>query len=369
MGFSASFLPTPMARASMCLVFSLVLVGVVVSASPVNEDHAPQDAAHPRGPNELFHWRWRKAYNRYISLTPFDEALTRTFTYYTYIPSASCNDTQRRAFNCTICSRLKKDNGVELLGFVHDYSHQSVVMLFLDKSLKALVVVYRPTYTYLNWLEDANYPKIPIRDRHGKSIEAPGLNIMVHKGFYNSIMHKLQPRLIGMIARAQRKYSGYKLYVTGLSLGGAQASLGALDLILHGFHVDRLVTFGSPRVGNRDFALFFMEKATATCYRVTDTNDIVPFLPGQKFGMRTGGYLHLPHEVYLMTVDKEKKEYKFVQTCQDEYNEDSTSCHNSLPMRKGSFVDHVQYILRVPGTVFPDWYPGWDGSCPMPKRY
>ena len=44
-----------------------------------------------------------------------------------------------------------------------------------------------------------------------------------------------------------------KALVTGHSLGGAMANLAAVDLVNAGYPVD-LITFGVPRVRNREFA-------------------------------------------------------------------------------------------------------------------
>ena len=64
------------------------------------------------------------------------------------------------------------------------------------------------------------------------------------------------------------------LLVTGYSLGGAVATLTALDLANHGFKV-HLVTFGEPRVFKKKNAL----SRIAAYHRIFNPFDPIPYLP------------------------------------------------------------------------------------------
>ena len=93
--------------------------------------------------------------------------------------------------------------------------------------------------------------------------QGPGL---VHDGFlraYNSIATSLSDWL--------DEISHHKIYFTGHSLGAALATLAAAQTTQ-----SRLVTFGSPRVGNAEFAAVFANRVVD---RYVNCADIVTSLP------------------------------------------------------------------------------------------
>jgi len=84
------------------------------------------------------------------------------------------------------------------------------------------------------------------------------------------------------------------LEVTGHSLGGALATLGALQAHGEGATVTGLATFGSPAVGDQAFVRFFTETLGERSDRVVHFADPVPRLlnPGL-------GFHHVPSLRYL----------------------------------------------------------------------
>uniref|UniRef100_A0A0K0FYI4 Lipase_3 domain-containing protein n=1 Tax=Strongyloides venezuelensis TaxID=75913 RepID=A0A0K0FYI4_STRVS len=77
------------------------------------------------------------------------------------------------------------------------------------------------------------------------------------------------------------KYNGYKVYITGHSLGGALASLAAIRTQIEGYRSSddiTLYTFGQPRVGSPKFAFEF-DRLVPKSWRVVHRLDIVPHLP------------------------------------------------------------------------------------------
>lgn len=95
--------------------------------------------------------------------------------------------------------------------------------------------------------------------------QGPG---MVHDGFlraYNSIATKLSHWLTA--------FQGHEIYMTGHSLGAALATMAAAH-----FDHSRLVTFGSPRVGNAKFCAIFANRLVE---RYVNCADIVTCLPPQ----------------------------------------------------------------------------------------
>eukprot|EP01135_Chromosphaera_perkinsii_P005798 Nk52_evm8s365 gene=Nk52_evmTU8s365 len=287
--------------------------------------------------------RWERAYNRYINLSKFDPTTAQTLGYYSYVPSYSCNDTSLEEFNCPMCKYLTKGRFIDL---IHDEFMQTVAMVFVDESLGGIVVSYRATWSTLNWLENVDFLTTPLKGKWGFPVDF-WRKIRVHWGFYYAIKNKLQKQLYPIVNNLRKDNPNYKLYVTGISMGAAQASLASIDFVLNGVKVDGVYTYGSPRVGNHAFVQYYMEKMTCTQHRVTDHGDNVPYLPATWMG----NYLHVPHEVYLETIDVNKNEFRYKTDCNDKFGE-AKECHNSVPYSKCSWVDHVEYLIRFPKSNF-----------------
>ena len=80
--------------------------------------------------------------------------------------------------------------------------------------------------------------------------------------------------------------------VTGHSLGGALATIAAVDLkvALGITNPLSLYTFGQPRVGNAAFSDYVMKTLGPDNYvRVTHDNDPVPRMPPSAFSFKHGG--------------------------------------------------------------------------------
>jgi len=88
----------------------------------------------------------------------------------------------------------------------------------------------------------------------------------------------------------------WRVSVTGHSLGGALATLSAVDLhrLSKGRYVVDLLTFGAPRVGDRNL-VEAVEKACARggCFRVASERDVVVTVP------KLLGYAHAGVEIRL----------------------------------------------------------------------
>ena len=94
----------------------------------------------------------------------------------------------------------------------------------------------------------------------------------------------------------KNKYPDYQVLITGHSLGGAEAIICA-GTISYLKYVDsskiRLITFGSPRIGDKAFA-DAIAKLVPEPYRVVHRNDIVPHLPIEGLF----GYTHIASEIW-----------------------------------------------------------------------
>lgn len=105
----------------------------------------------------------------------------------------------------------------------------------------------------------------------------------MHTGFYGS-WGEVETAVLDAVEAAKAAHPGYKVVVTGHSLGGAVATLAAAYLRRAG-HGAELYTYGAPRVGNEAFVGFVTGQAGGE-YRVTHADDPVPRLPPILFNYR-----------------------------------------------------------------------------------
>jgi len=98
----------------------------------------------------------------------------------------------------------------------------------------------------------------------------------VHRGFQDALDRVWTQQVIQL-----DKHSGKRLFLTGHSLGGALATLAASWLVNNqqgGNRPKRLITFGSPRVGNYTFTRTLEERFQGHD-RFVNCSDLVPRMP------------------------------------------------------------------------------------------
>ena len=108
----------------------------------------------------------------------------------------------------------------------------------------------------------------------------------IHSGFYRHF-RKVKHALLCHLASSDYR----KLFITGHSLGGAAATLAAYVLHTSEIPIEKVYTFGAPKVGNSTFANDYNEKLLSKTYRFVNSNDIVPQL------LRS--YTHVGRRVYI----------------------------------------------------------------------
>jgi alpha-beta hydrolase superfamily lysophospholipase len=105
-------------------------------------------------------------------------------------------------------------------------------------------------------------------------------------GFFVSYNNSsLEPNITAAVRAMAARHPGAPLYAIGHSMGAAMATIAALDLKFKANLSDvRLVTFGSPRVGNDVFARFTQSQTTVrrgallrrTLLRSRSRSELVP---------------------------------------------------------------------------------------------
>lgn len=159
-------------------------------------------------------------------------------------------------------------------------SSQGVVIKHED----FVVAAFRGTDEIGDWLDNLN------------CVPQPGPLGDVHIGFYKALMD-IWPQMKKAIRSFRRTSNGLPdrpLWLTGHSLGGALTTLAVATLIEADETFYGAYTFGSPRVGDRNFARNFNVEAKDKVFRFQNNADIVSRVPA-----RIMGYSHVGSFVYI----------------------------------------------------------------------
>lgn len=153
----------------------------------------------------------------------------------------------------------------------------------------------------------------------------------VHEGFYHAYLDLKDQILSGFIS-LKKKYANAETAIFGHSLGGAIGTFAFLDLqkILK---IDYFYTFGSPRIGNEEFADFSSKMLEGSnTARVTHFKDNVPHLPFSFLGFK-----HLDGEIFYM--NEESSKYLICKR-----NEEDLNCSEQFNYIQTESSDHGNYM-------------------------
>ena len=114
----------------------------------------------------------------------------------------------------------------------------------------------------------------------------------VHSGFKTDL-DKVYPQIIKWLGKGYNK----RIIVTGHSLGAAMATICASRFHAHGADL-ALYTFGSPRVGNREWAEQFND---IEAYRFVNNNDIVCQVPSALYYTHVGILHYISYDFRILT--------------------------------------------------------------------
>lgn len=185
---------------------------------------------------------------------------------------------------------------------------------------------FRGTVDIQNWIANLD----------AQQVKYPGCSgCMIHEGFYNAFQ-SVEGYVRKQVQALTALYRGSKIYVTGFSLGGALATIAALDIKDVFGNVDQFYSFGQPRVGNEAFATHFSSEI-AQHYRVIHYADIVPHVPPQI----PISYSHFAYEIWY-----DEKMSKYKQCGAEEFG-----CSKSLLPFQWTTSDHdLNAYMRLPIT-------------------
>ncbi|WP_369417948.1 lipase family protein [Cohnella mopanensis] len=193
-------------------------------------------------------------------------------------------DNRTAIFLASVCSQTYEHFNDPNGQFVIPYSYEMVEGIrarsltgvtekfgFILQSDSHVIVAFRGTSTTTDWISDAMASQVKF-----KSVPNTGLT---HRGFSN-IYYSARESILTVLDGLSADKT---LYVTGHSLGGALATLCALDVAVNSpFTFPIVYTFGSPRVGDPKFTNAYGETVDES-FRVQNRYDVVTHLPPKTY--------------------------------------------------------------------------------------
>ncbi|TKY53651.1 feruloyl esterase A [Spatholobus suberectus] len=191
----------------------------------------------------------------------------------------------------------------EKICFLDNASTDTQVAIWRDSARRRLVVAFRGT-EQSQWKDlRTDLMLVPAGVTFIHLLLTVPLLLQVHSGFlsaYDSVRTRIISLIqlaIGYVDDHSESLHKWHVYVTGHSLGGALATLLALELSSNqlakrGAISITMYNFGSPRVGNKRFAEVYNERVKDS-WRVVNHRDIIPTVP------RLMGYCHVERPVFL----------------------------------------------------------------------
>ncbi|TPX39169.1 hypothetical protein SeLEV6574_g07397 [Synchytrium endobioticum] len=211
---------------------------------------------------------------------------------------------------------------------------------YISKTNKTLIVAIPPSYGYADYLLDltTQWTDIPTK-RINESYSGAPFSAKVHKGFLDA-----SERILGQVMDAfdewgvigYRKMGIERVVLTGHSLGAAVATLLALSVKHHlnpRVKMD-VVTFGSPRIGNTEFAEWASAELRNMSYRVSNRNDVIAELPPR--AMR---WAHIEEEYFVTDTW-----HHTINRCPATTSTESEECSNAVSFMALNPAAHFNYF-------------------------
>lgn len=261
----------PLTRTVQEMEMDLGIRHKTLSADPENALPWSTERPYLRKPKEsnttqvrAFTWNQSyAAFYRLLTIVSYDDP--QSILHWTCY---SCRNTLLKDFNLTY---VIHDPVTDTLAFTGTMNGQ-------------FYSVFRGSDNIMNFIEDLEVWK-PNQPLDGIP------NVYTAEGFYNCF-HNLQNNMYTAILATLHSYPSYPINFIGHSLGGAVASIFALDFAYNMKLKVQSYTFGCPRVGNQAFVETY-ESLVSDYWRMVNTFDPVPHVPPNLFN-----FLHFSHEVW-----------------------------------------------------------------------
>lgn len=141
-------------------------------------------------------------------------------------------------------------------------------------------IAYRGTMDIKEWVKNFQFDQEIFSEDENQATMQTKLRFLrntstqpnVHSGFL-----KIYDQFRDSVLQTVKKVNPRKIIVTGHSLGGAVATINALDLKNAGYDVSAY-TFASPKIGDKSFC-DIIDSSKLPLYRIFNTLDVIPTLP------------------------------------------------------------------------------------------
>jgi triacylglycerol lipase len=151
------------------------------------------------------------------------------------------------------------------------YGNSTEIFGFMIESDDNIVIAFRGTTSTADTISDLIARQIPYPWLYNGG--------QTHRGF-TEIYETARMQIINVLTKCNMNK---KLIITGHSLGGALATLCALDLACNSkFSSPIVYTYGAPRVGDPTFAAAYNQKI-ALSHRIVIESDLITLIPPPLF--------------------------------------------------------------------------------------
>ncbi|MEM8673494.1 MAG: lipase family protein [Cyanobacteria bacterium P01_G01_bin.67] len=178
----------------------------------------------------------------------------------------------------------------EIIQRIAQRKHREPLFIgFVIASPKANIIAFRGTQTQIEWWRNLQATqKKYFAPRSGEQYG------WVHAGYWKIVREQIGSTLIAAVKQLDPTLP---CYITGHSLGGALATLTAMEISLTIPEIRdqiRLYTYAAPRIGDRTFAQTHSQ-LIPNSYRIVNLSDSVPLVPPIKINnlFTTASYSHV----------------------------------------------------------------------------
>lgn len=215
-----------------------------------------------------------------LKSTQYDENISKTCWYLSI--AAYCSQSNIEQWKVSTVSTLFP-NAQDISVFMNSTGDNLGYSAYIPSN-NMIILSIRGSANIENWIENLDAFKTTYSNCDGCE---------VHAGFFDAY-HDLHLDILSSMSNLHQKHPDAKVLITGHSLGAAIATFAFVDLYLQFGNIDYFYTFGSPRVGNENFANYINHGfGDVFKARVTHHRDPVPHLP-----LDSMGFLHVDREVF-----------------------------------------------------------------------
>ena len=257
-------------------------------------------------------------FSSFLQPYAYQESRAKEFWYYQV--ASLCDSSRLTNWNVSTVSDIFPN--VTDINVFYNSSGSNLAYTAYNPAENLIWMVFRRTVDIINGIEDldiilSNYDRCE--------------GCQVHQGFYHAYSY-LKDDVMNSFKTLKLKYPQAKTAVIGHSLGAAMSTFAFLDVYQETGDLDYFYTFGSPRVGNKEFINYANSiLKNSEKVRITHYRDATPHLP-----LNDMGYYHVGGEVFY---NEESSSY---QIC--EWGIEDPSCSMQFGLLELSFQDHVNYM-------------------------